>query len=45
MTVEATMRAIYLAIILARPKVGVIPIWWHLRPLTKCKANEPEKGD
>jgi hypothetical protein len=45
MTVEATMRPIYLTIILARTKVGVIPIWRHLRSLTKCKANEPEESD
>jgi len=44
MTVEATMRPIDLAIILTRSKVAVIPIRWHLRPLTKCKANEPEEG-
>lgn len=44
MTVEATMRPIDLAIILARSKVAVIPIRWHLRPLMKCKANEPEEG-
>jgi len=44
MTVETAMRPVCLAAI-ARRKVGIVPIWLHLRPLTKCKANEPNEAE
>jgi hypothetical protein len=32
-------------IILAWPSIGIISIWGHFRPLTKCKPNKRHESD